>query len=75
MELETLTENVEIIQTLGTYPNQEDGLTPEELKEKFDTGSRVIKEFINNKVVPVVNENTTASEKSKQDISALITED
>lgn len=52
MELRELTEDVEVIQSLGTYPNQEDGLTPEQLKEKFDTGARIIKQYLNSQVVP-----------------------
>lgn len=52
MELLELSENVEIVQTLGDYPNQENDLTPEQLKEKFDTGSRIIKRYLNDQVVP-----------------------
>lgn len=52
MPIDNLTQNVEIIQTLGTFPNQDDGFTPEELKQKFDEGAKIIKEYINNVIVP-----------------------
>ena len=56
MALEKMTENVEIVQTLSTYPNQEDGLSAEELKAKFDAGAKAIKEYLNGQVVPAVQE-------------------
>jgi hypothetical protein len=55
MALEKLNENVEIVQTLSTNPNQEDGLDAEELKAKFDKGAKIIKEYLNEEVVPAVN--------------------
>ena len=56
MAIEKLTENVEIVQTLSTYPNQEEGLSDEELKAKFDQGSKIIKDFLNQVLIPAVNE-------------------
>lgn len=56
MALEKMTENVEIVQTLSTYPNQEDGLSAEELKAKFDAGAKALKEYLNGQVVPAVQE-------------------
>ena len=54
--IKDLTENVEIVQTLSTYPNQEDGLSDAELKAKFDEGAKIIKEYLNEELVPAVRE-------------------
>ena len=56
MAIERLEENVEIVQTLSTYPNQEDGLSDAELKAAFDEGSKIIKDYLNDVVVPAVQE-------------------
>lgn len=69
MALNKLDANVEVVQTLGTYPNQENGLSAEELKEKFDEGSKILKEYLNEQVVPAVNDNAGSIEKNKQDIA------
>lgn len=54
MALEIMTDDVEIIQNLGTFPNQEDGLTADELKAKFDAGAAAIKKYLNEQLVPTV---------------------
>ena len=56
MAIEKLNENVEIIQTLSDYPNTDQGLTPAELKRKFDEGSRIIKDYLNEVLVPAIND-------------------
>lgn len=56
MALQEMTENVEIVQTLSDYPNQEEGLSAEELKAKFDQGPKALKEYINDQLVPAVRE-------------------
>jgi hypothetical protein len=56
MAIEQFNEDVEVISKLGDLPNQDDGLTAEELKAKFDQASIAIKNFINNVLVPVINE-------------------
>ena len=48
MALTTFNEDMEIISKLSTYPNDTDGLTPEELKARFDQAGTLIKEYINN---------------------------
>lgn len=55
MSIEKMTDDVEIIQALSDNPNSEDGLTSEDLKKKFDEGSRRIKNYINETLVPAVN--------------------
>ena len=51
MALEKLTDNVEIHQTLGDAPNSE-GMTASDLKAKFDEAAKIIKQFINDRIVP-----------------------
>lgn len=54
MAITPMTEDVEIIQKLSTYPNKDDNLTAEGLKEKFDTAAVSIKRYINNTLVPTI---------------------
>lgn len=56
MAIEQFHEDVEVISKLGDLPNQDDGLTPAQLKAKFDQASIAIKNFINDVLVPVINE-------------------
>ena len=51
-----LTDDVEVIQKLGRRPNTDDGLTEAAFKAKFDEAGIAIKKFINEKVVPAVND-------------------
>ena len=55
-ELPLLSEDVEIIQKLGNFPNADDGLSADEVKEKFDAGPKVIKNYINETLVPAVRD-------------------
>ena len=48
MALTKLTANVNNIQALSDRPNQTDGLTSSELKERFDRAGSDIKAYINN---------------------------
>lgn len=64
MALEIMKDNVQIIQSLSDYPNQEEGLTAQEMKEKFDEASVKLQNYINNSVVPAVNDKLSASEMS-----------
>ena len=53
MAISNLNENVKIISALADKPT----LTSAELKEKFDMGSEIIKNYINKTLVPSINEN------------------
>jgi hypothetical protein len=53
-----MSEDLNIISQLGTFPNLDDGLTAEELKKKFDEGGNKIKNYLNRDVVPQVVKNT-----------------
>lgn len=58
MAIPKLTDDLNIIATLGDNPNTDNNLTPEELKKKFDVAALIIQTFINTYLVPVVNKNT-----------------
>lgn len=51
-----LTADMEVIQKLGRRPNTDDGLTEAGFKAKFDEAGIAIKKFINEKVVPAIND-------------------
>ncbi len=53
-EIKELEKSVEIIQGLSTHPNREDGLTEEQMKEKFDAGAVILKQYLNDTVVPAI---------------------
>ena len=55
MALETMKESVKIIQSLSDYPNQEEGLTAQEMKEKFDEAGVRLQQYLNGSVVPALN--------------------
>lgn len=47
MALTAFNEDMEIISKLSTYPNDTDGLTPEELKARFDQAGKLLKAYVN----------------------------
>lgn len=55
MAIPKLTADVEIIQKLCTFPNREDGLTAEQLKEKFDHAAVQIKRYVNGTLIPILD--------------------
>mgnify|MGYP001623689356 FL=1 len=54
--LTKFTENVNNIQALSDRPNTADGLTSHELKERFDKAGSDIKDFLNNTLIPEIEE-------------------
>ena len=64
MIVENLNENVEIIQTLGTYPNQDQGLSAEDLKAKFDEAAKIIKAYLNEIIVPILRKTAPLDDKA-----------
>ena len=58
MALNQLSTDVEVIAQLGDEPNTDDGLTPAQLKAKFDFGSKTIKSHINTEVTDALNSDT-----------------
>lgn len=65
MALEIMKENVQIIQSLSDYPNQEEGLTAGEMKAKFDEAAVRLKNYLNDLVVPEINGKLSGDELNK----------
>lgn len=54
MAIKRFDKDMEIIGKLGINPGTDDGLTPEEIQDKFDEGGKAIQEFINDTLIPAV---------------------
>jgi hypothetical protein len=52
MALPKLLEDLAFISKLGDYPSSDDNLTPEQFKERFDMAALRIQEYLNNQLVP-----------------------
>lgn len=61
MALTTFNEDMEIISKQSTYPNDADGMTPEELKAAHDKAGKLIKEYINNTLLKELGGTTGAA--------------
>lgn len=48
-------EDLNVISKLGDNPNTDDGLSAADLKAQFDRGPNLIKKFINDYIVPAIN--------------------
>lgn len=62
MNVAEFNKDVEVIQKLGTYPNEGDGLSADDLKAKFDEAAGIIKKYLNEIIVPALNNTLTAEE-------------
>lgn len=56
MAIEKLSADLNIIAKLGDYPLADDGLEPDQFKAKFDEAGKIIKQYINEVLVPSVDE-------------------
>lgn len=56
MAIPLMEEDVEVISKLGDTPGSDDGLTAQQLKGRFDLASVRIKNFINNVLIPYMNQ-------------------
>lgn len=56
MALPNFEKDVAVIQKLGTFPNQEQGLTADEMKAKFDEAALAIKDYINQELVSAIQD-------------------
>lgn len=65
--MQNFTENLNIIQALDDLPNAVGGLTADQLKAKFDEGCNIIKNWINNTMIPAMR-STTAGSSGASDI-------
>ena len=70
MALTKLTTNLNNIQALHDRPNVTDGLTSDELKEKFDKAGNDIKSYINNTLTEEIDD-LTADNYSKSEIDTM----
>ena len=52
MAISKFNEDLDIIQKLDTYPNDTDGLSADELKERFDRAGNLLKTFLNEVLIP-----------------------
>lgn len=71
MAIPKMTDELNIISQLGDNPNTDNGLTAEELKAKFDEAPKLIKEYINNKLVPAVQKVEDTAEGHTTKIQAM----
>lgn len=55
MAIPLLEDDLNIIGAMGDFPGTDDGLTPDEFKRKFDVAGNLIKEFLNNVLIPQTN--------------------
>ncbi len=56
MAIEKLSADLNIISKLGDYPLADDGLEPDQFKAKFDEAGKLIKQYINDVLVPSLDE-------------------
>lgn len=65
MAIDFFNEDMDIIQKLDDQPNDVGGLSADELKQKFDEGGNKLKAFLNNSLIPQLN-NVITSQKIDQ---------
>lgn len=56
MAIEKLIADLNIISKLGDYPLADDGLEPDQFKAKFDEAGKLIKQYINEVLIPSLDE-------------------
>lgn len=56
MAIEKLSADLNIISKLGDYPLADDGLEPDQFKAKFDEAGKLIKQYINEVLIPSMDE-------------------
>jgi hypothetical protein len=59
--LTKMTADVNVISKLDNYPPDDPGMTPSKLKELFDKGSNTIKDYINNTLLPQLEQGYVSS--------------
>lgn len=59
MAILIFSDDLNIIAAMGDNPNTDNNLTSDELKKKFDAAALLIQAYINNTLVPAVNQNTS----------------
>lgn len=56
MAIEKLSADLDIISKLGDYPLADDGMEPDQFKAKFDEAGKLIKQYINEILIPSLDE-------------------
>lgn len=56
MAIEKLSADLNIISKLGDYPLADDGMEPDQFKAKFDEAGKLIKQYINEVLIPSLDE-------------------
>lgn len=56
MAIEKLSADLNIISKLGDYPLADDGMEPDQFKAKFDEAGKIIKQYINEVLIPSLDE-------------------
>lgn len=68
IQIDPLSKDLNIIQKLDDEPNDVGGLTAAELKAKFDEAGNIIKEYINDTLIPqVISEGATEQQREQQE--------
>lgn len=68
IQIDPLTKDLNIIQALDDEPNDVGGLSAQELKAKFDEAGNVIKDFINDSLIPaVLGDGLTEQDRQKNE--------
>ncbi|MCI8400289.1 MAG: hypothetical protein HFF90_12975 [Oscillibacter sp.] len=68
IQIDPLTKDLSIIQKLDDEPNDVGGLSAQELKAKFDEAGNVIKEYINDSLIPqVVGDGLSEQDRQKNE--------
>lgn len=71
MSFTTMTGEVNNISQLSDTPSLIEGLSPDELKARFDLGGVRIKDYINNTLLPQLERNSAASNLGAQSVSGF----
>ena len=73
MAIASFDKDVEVIQKLDDEPNDVQGLTPEELKQKFDQAAIWLKEYINTVLLPgITGTGSTGGGSGASNIGAVV---
>lgn len=72
MSIQPFSKDVEIIQKLDDEPNDVTGLTPAELKLRFDQAAIWLKDYINNTLIPALSGSASGGSTGASNIGASV---
>ena len=70
MSIQPFSKDVAVIQKLDDEPNDVTGLTPAELKLRFDQAAIWLKDYINNTLIPALSSNSSSGGTGASNIGA-----